>query len=291
MLRQQHPSRDNSARSRHPTFFHHEKAHQAIIENEFWYGDGEPSFRDSFTAKKTAERQDTLIDILVRAGDREGDSQNELIGLSCLALADKLEQCRPGRRCGSLACPLCARAFQKAKVAGQKVLIADLKKTRPRKALVMATVIPLQIKIRPDRLHVLHLAQRNRWFKGRLLMAGFDRVMFGSADLSWEDGFYQLHWHIGMWTGNCQRLTERLKLLFPGKMPYDRPVEVTKCWDTGFLAYKDKGIKLPDLLRRNRTHLPELMLMLDRTEPLDLMVLMKLRLSAQDGALSFKAIE
>jgi hypothetical protein len=41
--------------------------------------------------------------------------------------------------------------------------------------------------------------------------------MFGSADLEWENGFYQLHWHIGTFTSNRQTLTKKLKKLFPGK--------------------------------------------------------------------------
>jgi hypothetical protein len=45
-----------------------------------------------------------------------------------------------------------------------------------------------------------------------------------------------------------------------------------------------------DLLRRNRTHLPELLLVLDRTEPLELMVLMGLGLSAQSGELVLRPL-
>jgi hypothetical protein len=40
----------------------------------------------------------------------------------------------------------------------------------------------------------------------------------------------------------------------------------------GFLGYMNKAIKLPQLLRTNRKALPELLLVLDRTEPMDLMV-------------------
>jgi hypothetical protein len=128
--------------------------------------------------------------------------------------------------------------------------------------------------------------------------------MFGGVDISWERGYYQLHWHIGMWTSNPKRLTKRLKAIFPstGKKwkrghaifpsdkKYRRPVVVSNTWSLGFIPYKDKVIKLPDLLRRNRTHLPELLLALDRTEPLGLMVLSRLRLSAQCGRLALRRI-
>jgi hypothetical protein len=58
----------------------------------------------------------------------------------------------------------------------------------------------------------------------------------------------------------------------------------------GFLGYMNKAIKLPHLLRTNRKHLPELLLVLDRTEPMDLMIYTQHRLTAQFGRLAFKPI-
>ena len=71
---------------------------------------------------------------------------------------------------------------------------------------------------------------------------------------------------------------------------YERPVEVKIPDDLGFLPYMNKAIKLPQLLRTNRTHLAELLLVLDSTEPMDLLVNTRLRLSAQSGRLAFKPI-
>jgi hypothetical protein len=122
---------------------------------------------------------------------------------------------------------------------------------------VMANLVALHLKVRPERLPAPDILKRNRWLKDVLRRAGLDRVMIGSADLSWEEGFYQLHWHIAMWTTNPTKLSDKLKPLFPGVNAYDRPVVVSETRDLGFLPYKDKGIKLPDLLRRNRTHLPD----------------------------------
>jgi hypothetical protein len=115
----------------------------------------------------------------------------------------------------------------------------------------------------------------------------FNRVMLGSTDISLEDGYYQLHWHIAMWTSNPARLTKRLKQIFPSKEEYDRPVLLKKGYDLNFLPYMDKGIKLPDLLRRNKKHLASLMSILDQTDPLALMMLTRIQLSAQDGRLVF----
>ena len=64
---------------------------------------------------------------------------------------------------------------------------------------------------------------------------------------------------------------------------HEKPVQVRIAYSDGFLGYMNKAIKLPDLLRTNRKRLPELLLVLDRTEPMDLMVSSRLRLSAQFG--------
>jgi hypothetical protein len=77
------------------------------------------------------------------------------------------------------------------------------------------------------------------------------------------------------------------KKIFRSVDKYDRPVHVKRAYNLQFLPYKDKGIKLPDLLRKNRKHLANLMLALDNADPLALMMLTRLRLSAQDGRLVF----
>lgn len=276
---------------RHTSFYRtHARAHEAIINNEHWYGDNLPSVGKAFTAKKTAERHGDIIQVLLKAGSKAKKAKDTRLADAYDALADKFSGCKPGTRCGSLGCTKCARASQKAKAAAQEALIHVVKKDKSTKKLVMANVIPLWMTFLPDQLDQLEIQKRNRWLKDALRRAGFNRIMFGSADISWENGFYQLHWHIGMFTSNPKRLTERLKKVFPGNDKHDRPVVVSKTWSLGFLPYKNKAIKLPDLLRRNRTHLPQLLLVLDRTEPLDLMVLTKLRLSAQSGGLVLRPI-
>jgi hypothetical protein len=273
-----------------PTFQRHVHAHEAVVTNEFWYGDGSPALGKSFTAGKTAERHAAVVSILLKAAKKAATAGDKRLADAYYRLADKLHGCRRRARCGSLACPKCARAFQRAKTAAQEALIPVLKKANITKKLVMANVVPLRMTYRPHQLRHLDIQKRNRWLKDILTRAGFTRVMFGSADISWENGFYQLHWHIGMFTSNRKTLTKRLKKIFPGKVRYDRRVVVSKTWNLGFLPYKDKAIKLPDLLRRNRTHLADLLLVLDRTEPLDLMVLMGLKLSAQSGGLVLRPL-
>jgi hypothetical protein len=133
----------------------------------------------------------------------------------------------------------------------------------------------------------------NRWLKDALKHVG-NGMILGSADLGWEtrrSGKYiQIHWHLAMWTGNPGNLEKKLKLRFRKTKKYERPVEVKIPDDLGFLPYMNKAIKLPHLLRTNRTHLPELLLVLDSIEPMELLVSTKLRLSAQYGQLAFKPI-
>jgi hypothetical protein len=156
----------------------------------------------------------------------------------------------------------------------------------------MATVIPLHLRYTPASLPRLDIAKRNRWLKDALTKAGLVQMMVGSADISWEHRrnkhYYQLHWHIAMWTKNPQKLQKRLLRVFPPKNKYDRPVEVTKSFSLDFLPYMNKAIKLPELLRHNRQHLPPLLLALHRTAPLDLMVIRGLRPSAQSGRLALR---
>ncbi|SRR5581483_3045788 len=183
-----------------------------------------------------------------------------------------------------------ARKTVGAGVLNQRTTIKQLRVTRKRKLLVMVTIIPLMVTYKPEDLPVLKVQKLNRWLKDALTKAGFKRVMLGSIDLSWEGGFYQPHWHIAMWTSDRKRLRRRLKRIFPGLQRGDRPVHTSPTYSLGFLPYKDKAIKLPALLRNNRRGLPYLLLALDGTEPLELMVLSGVRVSAQDGGLEFKKI-
>jgi hypothetical protein len=270
-----------------PTFRELADEHQKVINNEYWYNDGPPNLGKSFSKAKTAQRHQQVIDILGRAAKRETKAKNDKLGTALQKLTEKLVNCAPGVRCGSLACPQCARAFQRAKVAGQKDCIEKLGRNRAKKTLVMASVVPLWMKYTDLQLDQLDINQANRWLKSELAQKEFNRVMLGSTDISLEDGYYQLHWHIAMWTSDPTHLTKRLKRIFPSKEEYDRPVLVEKSYDLNFLPYKDKGIKLPDLLRRNKKHLATVLLVLDQTDPLALMMLTRIRLSAQGGKLVF----
>jgi hypothetical protein len=155
------------------------------------------------------------------------------------------------------------------------------------------TIIPKRFTFLPDELHKIDVRKANRWFKDIIKAAG-SRTILGSADFGWEKRrgreYLQLHWHLVMWTKSPKKLRMKLRGIFETTQKYQRPVDVCETQDLGFLAYMNKGIKLPRLLRNNRRNLADLMLVLDRAEAMGLLVLGNLRLSAQAGALAFRPI-
>ena len=280
-------------KDRAPSFTRHVLAHGAVVANKFWYGDGSPFLGPSFTAKKTADRQDEIIALILKAAKKAEKTEDKQLANAFHDLADKLYNCHPRHRCGSLACPKCARAFQKAKTAAQETVISKMQKSRPKKQLVFVTIVPKGKTFSPGKFSRIDIIKANRWLKDTLKPIG-KRIIVGSADLGWESrrggSYIQLHWHLALCTNNPDRIEKKLKATFKRGMKYERHIDVKVARDNGFLPYVNKVIKLPDLLRRNRTHLPELLLVLNRTEPLDLLVFTQLRLSAQEGRLLLRPI-
>jgi hypothetical protein len=276
-----------------PKFRTHVRAHEAVTSNEFWFADHPPSLGPDFSAAKAQERTTTVTQILLRVAKRADNNSSTDLAQAYYQLLDKLEACRPRSRCGSLASPKCARAFQKAKIDAQQTAITDATKARSGKHLVFVTVVPKAMMYAPGDFGKINVKKANRWLKDALKPVG-NRLMLGGADLGWEtrrSGKYiQVHWHLAMWTRDPINLQEKLKSIFQKTKKYERPVDVREAVDCGFLGYMNKAIKLPHLLRTNRKGLPELLLALDRTEPMDLMVYTQVRLSAQSGRLAFTPI-
>ena len=268
-----------------PKFRAHVKAHKTVIAHERWFRKGEPLLGKPFMVKKTVQRHAAMIKILSRARKRAARAGNDELADAYRRLQAKLAKCRPGRRCGSSACPKCARAFQRAKVAGEETIIAGLANTRADKHLVFVTIIPRHMTYLPGQFSQIDVLKANRWLKDVLARHGFDRVILGSVDLGWEtrrgQKYLQLHWHLVMWSSNPNGLEDGLRAIFLRAKKYERPVDVRIIGNVGFLGYKNKIIKLPKLLRHARRQLPELSLLLDKIEPFDFLFLRKLRLSAQ----------
>ena len=101
-------------------------ANEAVIANEYWYGDGAPLMHPSLSAANTAKRQAEVVDLLEQAAQRSNAKGDRKQARLLKKLANKIDRCRRGDRCGSLACPECARAFQRAKAAAQKKGLPDV---------------------------------------------------------------------------------------------------------------------------------------------------------------------
>jgi hypothetical protein len=280
-------------KTKKPHFQDHKKAHVTVLSNEHWFSDNPPDLGAAFSKKKANKRHKIVVEIVQRAAKRAAKNGQQALAEALQRLHEKVKNCRPGDRCGSLACPRCATAFQNAKVDAQTRLITAESNKKLAKKLAFVTIIPKRFTYRPDELHKIDVRNANRWFKDKIKAVG-KRTIIGSADLGWEKRrgkqYLQLHWHLVMWTKNPGKLRTKLKSVFGKKEKYQRPVDVREARDLGFLAYMNKGIKLPRLLRNSRRKLAELMLVLDKTEAMDLLVLGKLRLSAQAGALAVRPI-
>ena len=288
----------HSLQSLPPRFQSHRKSHQIILANERWFKNGPPFLGKSFTAKKSIKRHRQISQILKRAAKREANTGNDKLAAAYHRLQAKIDHCRPRRRCGSSACPKCARAFQKAKVAAQAQVIEDLAQYRTGKHLVLVTIIPKKLAFPPGQFQQINALKANRWLRDVLDRNKIHRVVIGSIDLGWEkrrgQQYLQLHWHLAMWTKNRKVLKRKLDKAFKvrketkdpiAKVPFD-----VRRTDLDVIPYMNKLIKLPRLLRSAKRQLPELLLLLGRFDSMDFLFLRKVRLSIGSNGIVLKEI-
>ena len=155
------------------------------------------------------------------------------LGDRARALAARARCCRPGRRCLSPACPLCAQAAQ--------ALLASIAKKFVRKHedecfIAFVTIIPRNSFVRKGALHAFNLAN----FKRRV-RDGFSKPSalwaVGSVDFSLNERQYgarELNWlphvHLIVATYDIDELARDLRAAFPRSDHAPRPVMV-KEWD------------------------------------------------------------
>jgi hypothetical protein len=277
-----------------PKFRAHIKSHKTVIGNERWFRKDAPFLGKSFTVKKTVKRHATVIDILSRAAKRAAKEGNSGLAVSYDQLQTKIRECHPRQRCGSSACPKCARAFQRAKVAAQQVAIEDLSRFSNGQ-LVLVTIVPSAMTYFPGQFLAVDPLKANRWLKDVLARIEIRQVIIGSIDLGWEKRrgkqYLQLHWHLAMWTSDPEALKADLKRAFGKVSKHERPIDVQVAEDLGFIPYINKLIKLPKLLRSARRQLPELLLLLDQLESFECLFMSELRLSAQSDGIVLRSMK
>lgn len=233
-----------------------------------------------------------MIDILRRAAKQRTERH---LSQQYLYLADKLTACRL-HHCGSSACLKCLRAFQQAKSVAHRRVISELAaKIYPEALWCLVTVIPLEKNYSAGTVHEFDAAEFNRHLEEALIWSGIARPFLGSIDFSLETSpigkYWQPHWHFTLHTHDPKMLRELLKDLFPAIEKYDYPVDVTEALNLDFLPYIHKIFKIKELLRDGRRYLPKLLLALDRINPLDLMAMRGLVLSAEDHGFNIDAVD
>jgi hypothetical protein len=151
-----------------------------------------------------------------------------------LALADKLETCKPNHRCKSPACPECA-------YAATRLLMPVIKEYLDNKAqagspIVCLSIVPDDGIINPGQLTPAQHQRNVRRWKERLGRASVTWFI-GASDWSFnehEDGRYQPHWahHFYGFTATTDPddLKKRLQAQFPKTDAIPRPVKVQE-WD------------------------------------------------------------
>ena len=266
----------------------YQQAYTAVLNNPYWYGDGPQLLDETFNAENTRKRADILIDILRRAATRRTERE---LSQRYSSLADKFSSCQFDR-CGSSGCLECLRAFQQAKTVAHRRVISDLSTMHPHSLQCFVTIIPLELNYPCATLHEFEADKFNLHLKDTLTQDGLIRPFLGSIDISLEpshlDKYWAPHWHLPLPTNDPEWLRKRLKGLFPPINKHDYPVDVREAFDLDFLPYIHKVIKIKELLRTGRNHLPELLLTLDQINPLKLMVTQGLVLSAQDDGFNFE---
>jgi hypothetical protein len=267
----------------------YEAAHQAVVNNPYWYGDGPQMLGERFNAANTRMRADIFIDILHRAAKRRNERH---LSQYYSRFAEELTCCHV-EKCGSAKCPKCLRAFQQAKAAAHEAIIPHLGALYPGTSLYHVTIIPRDWFYPRGTLHKFDPAEFNRHLIESLKFAGLNQRLVGSIDFSLENSpsfgrYWQPHWHLSMWLDDPVWAKKSLLQEFPRFLKYDYPVVIDEAIDLKFLPYVHKVIKINDLLRTGRTHLPELLLALSRNKPLDFLVLNGLVLSAQDDGFIFE---
>ncbi len=118
---------------------------QVILSQERYYGDGPPKWREGknkrpcqTSAQAKIERR-KAVKRLRRAGKENAAALN---------LASRIAACAPKQRCGSGACPECARAWQRWFVIATRNFL----KSEPRKSVTVLNPIYVSGKIEPGSL-------------------------------------------------------------------------------------------------------------------------------------------
>jgi hypothetical protein len=153
---------------------------------------------------------------------------------SSLALADKLEGCKPQARCKSPACPECAYAARQLLTTIIKKYLDD--QTEAGSPIVCLSIVPADGIVAPEQLSPAQHQRNVRRWKEALGRAGV-KWFIGASDWSFnehQDERYQPHWSHHFYgftaTTDPDDLKKQLQAQFPKTDAIPRPVKV-QIWD------------------------------------------------------------
>jgi hypothetical protein len=152
---------------------------------------------------------------------------------SRLALADKLENCKPNNRCRLGPCPECSYAAQQLVTA---VTLNFLQKQPSSETIVCVSIVPADGASKPGELSLAQHQRNVRRWKEILGRAGVPWFI-GASDWSFNEhdrGRYQPHWSQHFYgftaTTDLEDLKQRLQHQFPKSDAVPRPVKLQE-WD------------------------------------------------------------
>jgi len=188
---------------------------QLILSQERYYGDGPPKWREGKnkrpcqTSAQAKIERGKAVKRLRRAGKENAAALN---------LASRIAACAPKQRCGSGACPECARAWQRWFVIATRNFL----KSEPRKFVTVLNPIHASGQIAPGSLCDPNVLEKAREaIRAALIDARIPGGAFG-LDISFNedrDGGFEPHWQLH-WRGLIVgRISKRRKSEFWSHFP------------------------------------------------------------------------
>jgi hypothetical protein len=213
----------------------------AVITSPRWYGQGPFAWRYLDTREEALARRREYRALLcgARRPRRFAITKEAWTSLRDVyrGIADRLNGCRRGRRCGSFACPMCRRAFAQAQYAAfldaGKMLAKHFNET----PLLFVTVIPFEISYPAGQLANCRTDEAQSVLLSRFADASLGHVpFFGVIEISYEEiafgtPYFQPHWHLVM--AAEKPMIENLRQVFPSPNPRNPAVQCHAIYDEG----------------------------------------------------------
>ena len=149
-----------------------------------------------------------------------------------VAIADRLDHCKPRNRCLSGACPECGHLLQRWFVRSSRRFIADYLE-KPGTDLVVVSIIPVKSTARSGKLERISAPNCLRRLKYALQQGGI-RVAIGGMDFSFNEDakkkykpFWCQHYYIITYTLDRNKLKKALKKYFLDTEAIPRPIKIS----------------------------------------------------------------